>query len=281
MAYPRPFALSALAWIVALFIEVAASLSVSSTVLILARDEASAPSAYSGLRGYGIPYQVVTVPSTGTTLPTLNSSIITGNYGAIVVLSEVSYQYPTGFFSALTTAQWQQLYDYQTAFGVRMVRLDVYPGAEFGRCTYSSSVHLSAHAWVGTTTAIAGAGCCDAGVEQLISITNTTGFPTAGLNIGAGVTARGLWHYPATITDSSIAWEIAQFAPAGLFSSVTTAAVINKIGSRQQMVWFTSWATEWSASSNFLQHAWIHWVTRALCRFHPQQKSDQPILMYM
>lgn len=33
----------------------------------------------------------------------------------------------------------------------------------------------------GTTTAIAGAGCCDTGVEQLISITSTSAFPTANL----------------------------------------------------------------------------------------------------
>jgi hypothetical protein len=30
------------------------------------------------------------------------------------------------------------------------------------------------------------------------------------------------------------------------------------------MVWFGSWATEWSATSNYLQHAYIHWVTRGL-----------------
>ncbi|KAK4968717.1 hypothetical protein LTR66_000323 [Elasticomyces elasticus] len=143
------------------------ALSTSQTVLILARDAASAYSAYSGLNGYGIPYQVVTVPSTGTTLPVLgNTATGVGNYGAIVILSEVAYQYSTGFLSALTPAQFQQLYDYQTAFGVRMVRLDVYPTTDFG-----------------TTTAIAGAGCCNTGTEQLISISNATGFPTANLKM--------------------------------------------------------------------------------------------------
>lgn len=48
------------------------------------------------------------------------------------MLGEVSYDMPTGWGSALTAAQWQQLYDYQTGFGVRMVRLDVYPGSDFG-----------------------------------------------------------------------------------------------------------------------------------------------------
>src|SRR5947207_14721384 len=81
------------------------------------------------------------------------------------------------------------------------------------------------------------------------------------------MSTEGLWHYPATITNASIATGIAQFAPGGPFNTASTAAVINKIGGRQQMVWFTSWATDWSSTSNFLQHAWIHWVTRGLCMY--------------
>jgi hypothetical protein len=137
--------------------------SVKSTVLIFARDIASAYSAWSGLNGYAIPYQVVIVPKTGITLPALSSSATAGNYGAIVVLSEVSYDYggTLGFQSALTAAQWTTLYQYQVSFGVRMVRLDVFPGPDFG------------------ATAIGG--CCNTGVEQLISISNAAQFPTAGL----------------------------------------------------------------------------------------------------
>jgi hypothetical protein len=137
--------------------------TVKSTVLIFARDTASAYSAWSGLNGYGIPYQVVIVPQTGVTLPALSSSSTAGNYGAIVVLSEVSYNYggTLGFQSALTAAQWTTLYQYQVSFGVRMVRLDVFPGPDFG--------------------ATAQGGCCNTGVEQLISISNTAQFPTAGL----------------------------------------------------------------------------------------------------
>ena len=32
------------------------------------------------------------------------------------------------------------------------------------------------------------------------------------------------------------------------------------------MVWFLGWATEWSQTSNYLQHAYIHWMTRGLCK---------------
>jgi hypothetical protein len=139
-------------------------INTKNTVLILARDADSSYSAFSGLNGYGIPYQVLLVPVGGAKLPALNSSATVGNFGAIVVLSEVSYEDSKSgdFNSALTAAQWATLYQYQVSFGVRMVRLDALPGDEFG-------------------TSALGA-CCDDGVEQLISITDTSSFPTAGLN---------------------------------------------------------------------------------------------------
>ncbi|KAI7484157.1 hypothetical protein KC351_g4692 [Hortaea werneckii] len=223
------------------------ALSVTSTVLVFARDTASGNSATSGLKGYGIPFQLVIVPQGGTSLPSLNDTTTQGNYGSILVLSELAYSYDDLWASALTSSQWQQLYDYQTTFGVRMVRLDVYPGPDFG-----------------VATAIDGAGCCDAGVEQMVSISDDADFPTANLKIGASMSTQGLWHYPTVITNSSMAKEVAQFAPSGSFTSETTAAVINTFGARQQMVWFSSWATDWSPTSNYLQHAYIHWLTRGL-----------------
>lgn len=233
--------------LLALQVGAAVSKSVSNTVLVFARDSASATVATLGLQGYGIPYQTVIVPQSGAPLPVLNSSATVGNFGSILVLSEVAYQYSTGFLSALTTTQWTSLYNYQNAFGVRMVRLDVFPTADFG-----------------TTTAISGAGCCATGVEQYVRITNSTAFATANIKTNANASTSGLWHYPATITNSSIATQIATFDPAGSFTTTTTAAVINNIGGRQQMVWFMGWATDWSQTSNYLQHAYIHWMTRGL-----------------
>jgi len=58
------------------------------------------------------------------------------------------------------------------------------------------------------------------------------------------MTTKSQWHYPATITNSTLAKQIAQFAAGGSFNSPTTAAVINNFGNRQQMVWFTSWGTD-------------------------------------
>jgi len=111
-----------------------AAVSTKATVLIIARDIDAARSAHSGLQGYGIPYRVLVVPISGATLPPLNSSSTIGNYGGIVVLGDVSQDYGNNQFrSALTDAQWQQMYDYQKNFHVRMVRMDVYPGPQFGK----------------------------------------------------------------------------------------------------------------------------------------------------
>ena len=67
--------------------------------------------------------------------------------------------------------------------------------------------------------------------------------------------------YPAKITNTSIATEIAQFGG----SSISTAAVINKFASgREQQVWFKAFATGSSTASTVLSHAWIHWLTRGL-----------------
>lgn len=81
---------------------------------------------------------------------------------------------------------------------------------------------------------------------------------------GAGVTTSGLWHYPASITNSTTTTAIAKFGPGGPYTGDTVAGVINNFNGREQLVWFIGWATDWSATSNFLQHAHIHWMTRGL-----------------
>lgn len=223
--------------------------NVKSTILVLVRSADSPYSVISGLQGYGIPYEVVQVPQTGFQLPTLNSSATQGNYGGIISLSELAYEYSTGWSAGISTDQYNQIYAYQSAFGVRFVRIDAYPQPAFG-----------------TSPAPEQTGCCADNVEQLISFTNATGFPTANIKTGATMSTANMYHYPAVITDSSNTWEVAKYAPdaSGIFKEDTTAAIINDFGGRQQMVWFGSWATEWSPTSNFLQHAYIHWMTRGL-----------------
>jgi hypothetical protein len=242
--------------------------TVANTILIFARALPSSYSATSGLNGYGIPYQLQLVPQAGITLPTLNSSTTQGNYGGIIVLAEVSYDYGgNSWASALTAAQFATLYQYQSDFGVRMVRIDVYPGPAFD-----------------VVPTIAGAGCCGAGVEQLLSFTNTSGFPSANLVKGATISTQGIWHYPATITNPNTTWEVAGLAPSsdGYFSGSSSAAVIHQDGNRQEMVWFSSWATNWALTSNYLQHAYIAWMTRGLTigyrRIHLSTQVDDVML---
>jgi hypothetical protein len=134
--------------------------TVSSTILVIARDATSAENgAAVGLRGYGIPYEVLTVPQAGiSSLPLLNSSATNGNYGGIVTISEVGYNYDTSYYSALTRRQWNDLYAYQSTFGVRMVRLDVFPTTDFGVTSLGGNVN-----------------------DEPVTFTNTSAFSTSGL----------------------------------------------------------------------------------------------------
>lgn len=221
--------------------------NVAANILVIARDSASADVASSGLNAYGIPFTTLLVPQAGVDLPALNTSS-GGNFGGIVVASEVSYDYGSaGFQSALTTDQWNQLYAYQLAYSVRMVQYDVYPGPNYG------------------ATAVGG-GCCDTGVDQDIYFTDISDFSTSGLRTGsgAGVSTSGLWHYPATISNTTSTKQIASFAANSVVSSDSVAAVINDFDGREQLAFFISFDTTWSATSNYLQHAWITWVTRGL-----------------
>uniref|UniRef100_A0A8H7N751 Uncharacterized protein n=1 Tax=Bionectria ochroleuca TaxID=29856 RepID=A0A8H7N751_BIOOC len=224
------------------------SATVDSTVLILAKDAATAKLASDGLNAYGIPFQSFIVAQAGSTLPVLNSSLTSGNYGGIIVMSSVAYDYggTTGWQSAITTDQWTALNNYQLSFNVRMVRIDEYPGASFG------------------TTPGADGGCCTSPVTQNISFSDTSDFPTAQLKANVKVGTDGLYHVPATITDSSTTKAVAVFTPDSGSTVGGVAAVINNFNGREQFVWFISWATDWSQTSNWLQHAHIHWMTRGV-----------------
>lgn len=225
--------------------------TLAADILVIARDCAQASIASSGLNGYGIPFATLLVPPAGVPLPALNSSS-GGNFGGIVVVGQVSYDSGSGNWrSALTDDQWNQLYAYQLKYGVRMVQYDVSPGPDFG------------------TTRV-GSGCCTDGIEQLVYFSNTTDFPTSGLRTGssAGVSTQGLWYYPALISDINTTKAIARFAAGGGVSNESTAAVINNFNGRQQMAFFISFDTNWSQTSNYLQHAWITWITRGLYAGH-------------
>ena len=177
-----------LAWgaVLALQAALADAITVSGTILVLAQDEATTASGTSGLRGYGIPYEVLVVPEDGAELPELSSAEGEGNYGGFVVLNEVGYDYEDGWRSALTSEQWEEIWEYQTSFGVRLVHLNVFPSSEYGKCSLLSvalpcCLAANSTALGVTTFNPSGLGCCDEGVDQTIYLTDTSEFPTANM----------------------------------------------------------------------------------------------------
>lgn len=226
-------------------IETRGSSALAADILVIARDSTEANVASSGLNAYGIPFTTLLVPQEGVQLPDLDSAA-GGKFAGIVITGEVSYDYGNGTWaSALAPSQWNQLYAYQLKYGARLVEYDVSPGEKFGTKGVTS-------------------GCCKEGVEQLVSFSDTSDFPTAGLRTGAGVSTKELWHYPAEIVNSTTTKVIAKFASNQVIKNETAAAVINNFNGRQQMAFFTAIDPTWNPTSAYLQHAWITWITRGL-----------------
>jgi hypothetical protein len=136
-----------------------AAITVNSTILVLARDSNATVPGTAVLQGYGIPFSVVDI-SKGAAIPVLNSTTSSGNYGGIVAISSRDYVKGDDWHTILTDKQWQQLYTYQESFGVRLVRLNAWPGAEFG------------------TTAVSDSGTK---ADQQISVTDVSAFSSANL----------------------------------------------------------------------------------------------------
>lgn len=78
------------------------------------------------------------------------------------------------------------------------------------------------------------------------------------------INMTGLWHYPATLTDTS--GSTVPFLTLGGnadFAAGSYVGVINNFTGREQMVFHTSFGT-WSPVSQYMNHAWIHWGLRGM-----------------
>jgi hypothetical protein len=137
---------------------VTAAVTVNSTLLVLARDYNATVGGTVVLQGYGIPYQVVDL-SSAAGLPQLNSTPDKGNFGGIVTVSAREYKNGDDWKTALSDKQWQDMYRYQEAFGIRLVRLNAWPSTDYG--VQSSGGLVSA--------------------DQPVALTDTKSFPTANL----------------------------------------------------------------------------------------------------
>lgn len=138
-----------------------AAVTVNSTLLVLARDSNATLPGTLVLEGYGIPYRVVDLSLPAAGFPQLNSTPDAGNFGGIVTVSAQSYNNGDDWKTILSDKQWQEIYRYQEAFGVRLVRLNAWPSAEYG--VQSSGGLVSA--------------------DQPVAITDSKSFSTAGLKL--------------------------------------------------------------------------------------------------
>ncbi|PSN66446.1 putative extracellular serine-rich protein [Corynespora cassiicola Philippines] len=216
-----------------------AAVTVNSTLLILARDANATISATAVLQGYGIPYLTIDLSAPGATIPRLNSTPDFGNFGGIVTVSSRGYNGGDDWATAVNKKQWEEIYSYQEFFGIRLVRLNSWPNADFGVQSLGNTVTA----------------------DQPVAITDSSEFATANIVVNAQMGTVNIAKYPAKITDSELATEIAQFGGTG---SKSTAAVINKFPTgREQQVWFSTFSPDLT-SSTLLSHAWIHWITHGI-----------------
>ncbi|KAJ3101949.1 hypothetical protein HDU97_000925 [Phlyctochytrium planicorne] len=257
----------------------------STNELTVQLDYASATSPIYTLQSYTIPFDVLIISPTNMTQIPLDleiSSSAWGKYQLIVVatggmltaLKDGSLQ------STLYPQQWDQLYQYQTTYNVRLISLNDGPNVAFGTdYLVSGTSNPQGMEFVelrkseatppdANSTASQGKFCWvaeDAGIRSDF----------------AEMTTFGLFHQTAKVVDSTLALEFLRFT-ANTSDSATstagTAAVIYTLPlnnqtfgttspKRQQMSFFLSFG-EFSPSALLLSHIWVAWGTQGMYRGH-------------
>ncbi|EGX52970.1 hypothetical protein AOL_s00007g306 [Orbilia oligospora ATCC 24927] len=246
-------------------------ISVNTKALILATD-GSGKAAIGTLNGYGIPYDNIVMTDSGYTLPTLTNSDGSCKYGVIVAFRQLYNSNSKGsWVSFIGSDQWQKIYDYQVACGVRLIHLGAVPNQWDFACslvssndaTESNSLYSTNHQFF-----------LDIDVAK-------AEFPTANLKNPKNARFASTWHTPGWCDDTLLqyAWGMtSQNAflyneplkltnPAsGTLATVSQPAlgVINRYSSgREQMVFFTTFA-QWAEASIYMNHIWINWAFRGI-----------------
>ncbi|KAJ3126143.1 hypothetical protein HK098_007854 [Nowakowskiella sp. JEL0407] len=228
------------------------AISVGHKALILTTvgDEGSLAAQYT-LDSYGMPYDTITLTNAGISgLLPLESATDSGKYFLIIFTTDtLAVNTATGFVPALTSAQFDQLAQYQIKYGVRQVTLNAFPNEQ---------KHYA-------KLAVANAGCCSTG-EQNIAFTSSSPLAAAGILSTATLSTVGLYHYPSTILNSALVQSIVTFK-GGLqaaFPTDTVGAIIIKHPTgREEMVFFIAFGW-WSPTSLILGHMWFAWGTRGI-----------------
>ncbi|KAJ3218701.1 hypothetical protein HDU67_004483 [Dinochytrium kinnereticum] len=227
-------------------------ITIEQRVLILTTGDGLEESPIYSLRGYSIPYTVLTVTAAGFNGP-LPLEAVTGN-GALysmIVLSNggMAADFGGGVFrSVLTTEQWTQIYAYQSKYNVRLIALNDIPGN-----AGSNGVTARALDTWGTND------------PNVISITSTELAARAGLKTGFTLSTVGLFHIPGTIVNSTVATPFLSFSPSAGFPSETVGGAIynftDGLYPREQMSFFLPFGS-WSPTCLILSHLWVQWGTR-------------------
>ena len=198
------------------------------------------------LQSYGIPFDVISVPSTGIATGAMKLVDTNNNalYSMIVMTSPIIYQYPNGsWLSAITQENLNIIYNYQATYNVRLVVLQDSPNVNTGITAIDSGTGID---------------------QQIVFSTGATAtsFATvAGLQASLSTSASGLWHFPGKITNSSIATSVLSFLPAGTYRTETVAAALIKMNGRQQLSFYFEAGT-WSSTTMLFGHMWVGWGSK-------------------
>ena len=108
--------------------------SVNMKLLVLSADgtEPSFAAIKFFLDHIGIPYDAVVLTSNNLTLPALTDPSHGLYQGVVLASGNLGYNSPGGWGSALNTADWLKLDDYQRLYGIRLVSYYTWPEARYG-----------------------------------------------------------------------------------------------------------------------------------------------------
>jgi Leucine-rich repeat (LRR) protein len=181
---------------------------------------------------------IINVPITGLAVPLmLTDGNNDGLYNFIIMTSAMIYNVSGGWYSVMKPGDMQAIYDYQSKYNVRLVKLNDEP---------DSSLGVSIVEYTGDVRNVT----LTPGQTNFASVT--------GLNPNFKAITSGIFLVPGVITNPSIATSVLSFMTDGNAQTTTAAAIINQNG-RLQLSFFMAAGT-WSTTTNILGTAWYNWA---------------------
>ncbi|KAJ3196808.1 hypothetical protein HDU82_001653 [Entophlyctis luteolus] len=233
------------------------SATVQTRGLVLSPGDGSEEYPVQIFQAYGLNYDVLVISNTTmlqTSLPLEVVSNSSGKYSVIVLSSgQMIAGFSNGsYLSTLYSWQWQQLYNYQQYYGVRLVAINDIPTVQ---------------AYAGQVTAANSATTCDPKTTLSVSPVGTTFTLPAGMKSGwSSVAGDGIenssCNFPATITNTTSTTAVLNFVSGS--STVGVAAAVIDFGRNQQQMSLFMPCGSWSITCCLISHLWFQWATRGL-----------------